>query len=501
MPLYCSQGHENDSSNRFCVDCGQRLPLAVGQTLEKRYCLVSHLAQGGFGRTYLAEALHRFGDACVLKEFAPQVQGTAELAKAKELFEREAGALHKLHHPQLPGFWELFQADIGDGLGCLFLVQDYIEGRTYFELFKSGMRFNEAEIIQFLCQMLAILSYIHSQGVIHRDISPDNIILRKSDSLPVLIDFGGVKQIAATAVSKFSGIGALPTRLGKKGYAPEEQLRHGQVFINSDLYSLAVTALVLLTGKEPQHLYDTYKATWRWGQEIQVSPQLEVVLQKMLAHKPEDRFINAEAVLETPPFQLLLALINPHYSTIQTNAISPKVNPTPVINPITTNFSKISRIITLVLAPKAKSAPILIAAKPNKPVVVPSHHPVIKKPSLFLRQLISLTLKLTVSTSLVLFTGWAGWAVVNTVFRANFGTLVKPNSPANTTTVSPEETRIEKLLSRRKALGISEVSFNNQVNQKFYAKHPELNGRQLTDKPVDAALREEWYAIAQELLR
>src|SRR4028118_1088489 len=170
MPLYCSQGHKNDSINRSCQQCGQRLPLALGQTLDKRYRLVSYLGQGGFERTYLAEALHRFGDRCVLKEFAPQVQGAPELEKAKELFEREAGALHKLHHPQLPGFWELFQADMGGGVGCLFLVQDYIEGQTYFDLFKSGMRLSEADVIQFLRQMLPILAYIHSQGVIHRDI-------------------------------------------------------------------------------------------------------------------------------------------------------------------------------------------------------------------------------------------------------------------------------------------------------------------------------------------
>jgi serine/threonine-protein kinase len=178
MPLYCSQGHDNPPSNRFCQKCGQKLPLAIGQTLDKRYRIVSHLGQGGFGRTYLAEALHRFNELCVLKEFAPQVQGATELQKAKELFEREAGALHKLRHPQLPGFWELFQADMGGGVGCLFLVQDYIEGQTYFDLFKSGKRLRQAEVTQFLCQMLPLLSYIHSQGVIHRDISPDNIILR-----------------------------------------------------------------------------------------------------------------------------------------------------------------------------------------------------------------------------------------------------------------------------------------------------------------------------------
>src|ERR671932_2454072 len=214
IPLYCSQGHKNDSSYRFCQQCGQRLPLGAGHVLEKRYRIVSQLGQGGFGRTYLAEALQRFSDRCVLKEYAPQVQGAPELQKAKELFEREAGALHKLHHPQLPGFWELFQADMGGGVGCLFLVQDYIEGQTYFDLLKSGKRLSEAEVLQLLYQILPVLSYIHSKGVIHRDISPDNIILRNSDHLPVLIDFGCIKQVAATAVSNLTRLGALSTRIG-----------------------------------------------------------------------------------------------------------------------------------------------------------------------------------------------------------------------------------------------------------------------------------------------
>lgn len=513
MPLYCSQGHENDSHNRFCQNCGQQLPLAVGQTLDKRYRLYRHLGQGGFGRTYLAEALHRFNERCVLKEFAPQVQGAAELAKAKELFEREAGALHQLHHPQLPGFWELFQAD----MGCLFLVQDYIEGQTYFDLFKSGMQFSEAEITQFLRQMLPVLAYIHSQGVIHRDVSPDNIILRNSDNLPVLIDFGGVKKIAATAVAQFSNIGTLPTRLGKKGYAPEEQLRQGKVFINSDLYSLAVTALVLLTGKEPHHLYDTYKGTWRWGQEIKVSRPLEAVLNKMLAHKPDERFANAQQVLQALPCQIPLAApvpVSTSFSGMQTSAVATKAKPLPAPmpishksnfppNPIASNPSKISRMITLVFAPKAKPVFMAVAQNANQLATPHTNHPVIKKPSLFLSSLISWTLKFTVGTGLVLVTGWAGWAVMNSVIRAtNFGTLGKqlPNTPSHNSPTSIEETRTEKLLNRRKALGISEASFYAQVNQKFYTKHPELNGRQLTAEQGDATLREEWYTIAENLL-
>lgn len=494
MPLYCSQGHENESNNRFCCSCGQQLPLAVGQTLDKRYRLVSHLGQGGFGRAYLAEALHRFGDNCVLKEFAPQVQGVAELAKAKELFHREAGALHKLKHPQLPGFWELFQVDFGAGNGCLFFVQDYIEGQTYFDLLKSGMRLNEAEIIEFLRQMLAVLAYIHSQGVIHRDISPDNIILRNSDHLPVLIDFGGVKQIAATAVAKFTQIGK-STCLGKKGYAPEEQLRKGEVFVNSDLYSLAVTALVLLTGKEPQHLYDTYQGTWRWEAEIKISSQLKTVLQKMVAHQPNDRFANAEAVLQSLP-----SLTPPNYQLArQNNAVYPNFKQTSARSAIASSISQVSKILTLVVAPKAKPALVVATANPNQPVVAPK--PYIKKPSQFLSSLVSLSLKLTVGTGIVLLTSWAGWAVMNSVIRSTKLDFVQKSPIPNTAPNASETTRTEKLLSRRQTLGISEVAFNDGVNQKFYAKHPELNGRPLTNSSEDAPLREEWYTIAEEFLR
>lgn len=485
MPLYCSQGHDNPEINRFCRECGQQLPLAVGNILDKRYRIVSYLGHGGFGRTYLTEALHRFNERCVLKEFAPQVQGVAELQKASELFEREAGALHQLRHPQLPGFWELFQADLGSGVGCLFLVQDYIEGQTYFDLFKSGRRFNEAEIIQFLCQMLPLISYIHSKGVIHRDISPDNIILRNSDNLPVLIDFGGVKQIAANAVEQFTSMGALQTRLGKKGYAPEEQLRHGQVYFSSDLYSLAATALVLLIGKEPQHLYDVYQGTWRWGKEINLTPPLEAVLQKMLSHRPGDRFTSADAVL--PILQSQLTPIN-------TNLVVSRQ--TVAIGTNSTANANVSQINTLVVAPKAKPA----QAKTTQPIKNPvTNNQVIQKPPQLLNKIGSWTLRIAGGTSVIVLAGFTGWTVMNSVLNS---TQIPPlvNQAPNNSPSAVENSRTEKLFNRRQALKIDETSFNNQVNRRFYDKHPELNGRKLSVGSEDAALREEWYKIAEELL-
>src|SRR4028119_2448301 len=292
-PLYCSKGHENPPGSRFCLTCGEKLALPVsqgiqpGQMLGSRYRIIRRLGQGGFGRTYLAEDFHRFNEPCVLKEFAPQVHGTYALQKAAELFEREAGVLYKLQHPQIPKFRELFRVSISDR-GYLFLVQDYVPGQTYRFLLdarkRQGLRFIEAEINQLLIQILPVLEYIHSLGVLHRDISPDNLILRSSDGMPVLIDFGGVKQVAATVESLFAEANGTPapaTRIGKLGYAPVEQMQMGIVSPHSDLYALAATVLVLLTGKEPHQLLDSQTLHWNWRAECSVSPNLSLVLDKM----------------------------------------------------------------------------------------------------------------------------------------------------------------------------------------------------------------------------
>ena len=130
MPLYCTKNHINQSGSGFCTSCGEVLWLLPGYILASRYRISQHLGHGGFGRTYLAEDLHRFNERCVLKQFAPQEQATNQLEKAKALFEREASALYKLSHPQLPAFREFFAADLGKGAKGLFLAQDYIEGTT-----------------------------------------------------------------------------------------------------------------------------------------------------------------------------------------------------------------------------------------------------------------------------------------------------------------------------------------------------------------------------------
>lgn len=283
--------------------------LSLGDILNSRYRILHQLGHGGFGRTYLAEDINRFNERCVLKEFAPQLQGSFALEKAQKLFEREAGILYRLQHPQIPKFRELFRYKHEDK-GRLFLVQDYVEGQTYHALCnhraREGGKFSEAEIRQLLCRLLPVLEYIHSMGVIHRDISPDNLILRSADGLPVLIDFGSIKEVENKA--QFQLIEAAPntetlsligTAIGKCGYAPPEQVDQGIVFAHSDLYALAATAVVLLTSKEPQQLIDPNSYRWNWQDKVTLSPKLEWALTTMLSPHPSDRFVSAAEVIKT----------------------------------------------------------------------------------------------------------------------------------------------------------------------------------------------------------
>lgn len=306
-------------------------PIPTGTILQNHYRIKKVLGKGGFGRTYIAEDITRFDEICVLKEYNPGKQDAYVLEKSKELFHREAQVLYKIDHPQIPKFRGTFAAG-----RRLFLVQDFVEGTSYNNLLKrrrkEGQTFSQVEAFEFLQQMLPVLEHIHSKGIIHRDISPDNIILRKRDRLPVLIDFGAVKE----GVAKIQEGGQLEgTTLGKIGYSPDEQLRTGKVFPNSDLYALGVTAVVLMTGREPQDLLDQNTMTWRWQQWI---PTLNVhfggILNRMLSARPQNRYQSATEVA-----QALRSIA----SLITTPTPPPEPNAATVIN----NKTKLSPTTTL----------------------------------------------------------------------------------------------------------------------------------------------------------
>lgn len=261
--------------------------IPIGTILQNHYRVVQLLGQGGFGRTYLAEDQGRFNERCAIKEFVPIQSEDRFSDKATQLFQREASVLYQISHPQIPKFRATFEEE-----ERLFLVQDYVEGMTYHKVLsqrrQQGGAFSETEVRQFLQQILPVLAHIHAKGIIHRDISPDNIILRQEDRLPVLIDFGVVKEVVTRM--QLDGVVSHATTVGKAGYAPSEQMQTGRAYPSSDLYALAVTAIVLLTGKEPQVLFDDVNANWKWQDAVVVSSELAAVLNKALSYRPGDRF-------------------------------------------------------------------------------------------------------------------------------------------------------------------------------------------------------------------
>jgi serine/threonine protein kinase len=285
--------------------------------LRQRYLIQHLLGQGGFGRTYLALDRERFDEPCVLKEFTVSYQDESLVAKAKSLFAREASILHQVQHPQIPRFWAAFEWE-----DRLFLVQDYIQGENYRTLLQArrdrDATLSEVEVLHLLNHLLPVLSYLHDRQIVHRDISPENLVLSPAKGatehrptpddytagLPVLLDFGSVKA-ATSGLALVSSM----TRVGKVGYAPPEQLQTGNVQPHSDLYALAATCIVLLTGREPHQLLDSLTLDWHWQSYTSVSRELANMLNRMLALHPTDRYATATAV--HTDLQRLLGVLTP----------------------------------------------------------------------------------------------------------------------------------------------------------------------------------------------
>ncbi|PNK03548.1 serine/threonine protein kinase, partial [Cylindrospermopsis raciborskii S14] len=326
-------------------------PINLGTILQNRYHIIRLLGQGGFGRTYLAEDQGRFNELCAIKELVILEPDSYEGKKAQELFDREASILYQIDHPQIPKFREKFAQD-----QRLFLVQDFVGGKTYHTILNErrtqGQSFTQAEVLYLLQSLLPILEYIHKAKIIHRDISPDNLILRSTDQKPVLIDFGVVKEVA-TRLSNSSTHQA--TTVGKLGYSPIEQVQTGKAYPNSDLYALAVTAIVLLTGKEPADLFDETTFVWKWQHWVQVSPKFAQVLNRMLSRMPGDRYKTAKEVLLDLTNLEVSSPLNPgdpNLSYLPTVAIShpsptPTNSPEPVISPHT-NSSILDNTLAMV---------------------------------------------------------------------------------------------------------------------------------------------------------
>ncbi|AFY60921.1 serine/threonine-protein kinase [Synechococcus sp. PCC 6312] len=283
------------SPQKFCLACG--MPLI----LRSRYVPQKLLGQGGFGAAYFARDLDtpRLRE-CVIKQLVVNTTDPETLAKTQELFEREGEVLENLGtHAQIPDLYAYFELDVpnpqtGRSEPYFYIAQEFIDGETLEEEVTRKGRFTEAEVVALLREILPVLQYVHDNGSIHRDIKLSNIMRQHPHKTKVpnqaslyLLDFGAVKQLATLGgPNKMTGIYTLH-------FAPPEQSRGEQVFPSSDLYALAVTCVVLLTGKPPSDLYEAYTNSWKWRPYAQVTEQLAQVLDRMLLPAPSQRFQSA----------------------------------------------------------------------------------------------------------------------------------------------------------------------------------------------------------------
>jgi serine/threonine protein kinase, bacterial len=286
----------------------------IGKLLDYRYKIIRVLATGGFGETYVAEDTKRPGNpVCVVKHLKPASSDLKLFDTAKRLFQSEAETLEKLgSHDQIPRLLAYFVEHQE-----FYLVQEFIEGHTLSAELVPGEKWDEKQVTSLLYEVLSILEFVHQQGVIHRDIKPDNIIRRRSDHKLVLVDFGAVKQLRGGAGypargTVIGGQASATVAIGTPGYMPTEQ-GQGKPRANSDLYALGIIAAQALTGIAPMDLQeDIHTGEILWQHLTSVSPEFAAVLNKMIRYHFKERYQSA-----TQASQVIRGLMGVEVSSYQ----------------------------------------------------------------------------------------------------------------------------------------------------------------------------------------
>ncbi|QSJ19811.1 protein kinase [Nostoc sp. UHCC 0702] len=278
--LYTCTHEGNSPKNLFCIHCGQ--PLTVQQTI-RHYQVLRTLGQGGMGTTYLAwdtaGAIAGKPQLLVLKQMNADM---AKIAKAQELFEREAHTLKLLNHSGIPKYYDFFVEG-----GKKYLAMELVHGQDLEKYIYTTGPVTPNQAIAWMIQTCDILDYLHSQDppLIHRDIKPANLMVRNSNNQIVVLDFGAVKEIGTTP----------GTRIGAEGYCAPEQER-GQPLTQSDLYAIGPTLIFLMTAENPFKFYRQRGRNFRFdvASVPTITPQLREIIDRVTEPLPRDRYQTAK---------------------------------------------------------------------------------------------------------------------------------------------------------------------------------------------------------------
>jgi serine/threonine-protein kinase len=464
-----------------------------GQVVGGRYRLERRLGEAEEqGPLWLARDLLAGEAPVALRSIPPQL----DQARARDLWARLQGVLH----PQVPRIG----AAISEGDG-LWLVRDWQAGRTYAELLDARRErqlvFGAGEVLLLLRQLLPVLAALHSQDLLHGDLSPANLLRRDSDGLPVLLDFGLVRGSDGAGP-----LGATP------GYAPPELGRGEPAQPWMDLHALGVVALVLLSGDEPASLLDPVSLDWRWPTALEDEPGLRQRIERLLSRDPSHRFASAGQALvafqqlEMPestgpvPRADRTVMLVPPAPEQQPDAGHP---PAPVPAAAVTESAPEAPGREAPAAAPALAPPPAVTPAPAVPAIAAPApvEPPAPRPRYLDKEeaaegglwpvLIALVLSAIAGTAL----GW--WWLGR-------GRPPAPG-PATTTelpsSLPPAEVdQRQQLLNRLRAMQIDRAWFLKLVDASLLAQYPERRGRLPSDALEDAPLRKVWNDLAEEWL-
>lgn len=292
----------------------------LGKVLYRRYQIVQSLGAGVFGQTYIAVDIdHPENPKCVVKQLKVTNFHPNHLETLRLRFLTETETLKQLgHHNQIPKLIACFEEN-----ERFYLVQEFVEGHALTAELPTNNNFsyfwNENEVIKFLMDVLEILDFVHSNGVIHCDIKPENLIRRVHDGKLVLIDFGSIQPV------DFGTDTVLPIYripVTSLGYIPPEQFI-GQTQLSSDIYALGMIAIQALTGLTPLQLQVDPRSNeiiWR-TKETQVSHYLAMVISRMIRYSHKNRFQTVAEVyqaLQQIPSDVYTKTVEAEYTILET---------------------------------------------------------------------------------------------------------------------------------------------------------------------------------------
>lgn len=239
---------------------------------DRRYSITRIVKQGGQGSVY--EGIDQYGRVYAIKEMLDSFTDAKERTEALSRFNAESALLQKLTHPRIPRVYSHFTDE-----GRHYLTMDFVRGEDLEQIVEREGRVPEATVLEWADQICDVLNYLHTNGLIYRDMKPSNVMIDAQDGKVKLVDFG---------IAKFFKPTERGTQIGTPGYAPPEQYQ-GLATPVSDIYALGATLHHLVTGQDPT---DQPPFSFRPARDLNVniSRRTSDALAKALNMEPMERF-------------------------------------------------------------------------------------------------------------------------------------------------------------------------------------------------------------------